>query len=74
MKGDKNTLSGLRREFDTLVNAFDEHPDQPDVDWERSKRITELQEQRLYEELSKPHDTPGNPTCNVNDLMDEILS
>ena len=67
-------MSDLRRELDTLVNAFDERPDQPDVDWERYKRITELQEQRLYEELSKPHNIPGSPTCNVNDLMDEILS
>ena len=42
-------MSELRRELDTLVNAFDEHPDQPDVDGERYKRITELQEQRLFE-------------------------
>ena len=33
-----------------------------------------LQEQRLYEELSKSHNLPGNPACNVNDVMDEILS
>ena len=29
----------------------------PDVDWERYKQITELQEQRLYEELTKPHNS-----------------
>ena len=39
-----------------------------------SKLRTELQEQRLYDELSKPHNNPGNPACNVNELMDEILS
>ena len=43
--------STLRTELDAMVNAFDDHPD---VDWERYKQITELQEQRLYEELSKP--------------------
>ena len=53
--------------------CFDDHPHHPDVDWGRYDRITELQEQRLYEELSKPHNTPGNPACNVNDVMDEIL-
>ena len=39
-----------------------------------SKLRTELQEQRLYDELSKPHNNPGNPARNVNDLMDGILS
>ena len=33
----------------------------------------ELPEQRLYEELSKHHNTPGNPACNVNNVMDEIF-
>lgn len=66
--------STLRTELDVMMNAFDDHPDHPDVDWGRYDRITELQEQRLYEELSKPHNTPGNPACNVNDVMDEILS
>ena len=57
-----------------MVNAFEEHPEQPDVDWDRYNEITELQEQRLYEELSKPHNNPGNLACNVNELMGEILS
>ena len=29
----------------------------PDVDWERYKQITEFQERRLYEELTKPHNS-----------------
>ena len=66
--------STLRTELDAMVNAFDEHPEHPDVDWDWYNEITELQEQRLYEELSKPHNNPGNPACNVNDVMDEILS
>lgn len=66
--------STLRNDLDTMMGAFGGHPEHPDVDWERYDRMTKLQEQRLYEELSKPHNTPGNPTCNVNDLMDEILS
>ena len=61
-------------ELDVLVNAFEEHPEHPDVDGERYNEITELQERRLYEELSKPHNHPGNPACNVNDVMSEILS
>ena len=67
-------MSDLRRELDTLVNAFDEHPEHPSVDWKRYSEITRLQEQRLYEELTRPHDIPGNPACNVNELMEEILS
>ena len=66
--------STLRNELDALVNAFDEHPEHPDIDWERYRQITELQEQRLYEELTKPHNVPGNPVCDVNELMTEILS
>ena len=66
--------SKLRSELDAMMNAFEEHPEQPSVDWESYDKITELQEQRLYEELSKPHNIPGNPACNVNELMDEILS
>lgn len=61
----------LRNELDAMMNAFDGHPH---VDWERYKRITELQKQRLYDEPSKPHNIPSNPTCKVNDLMDEIQS
>lgn len=57
----------LRIELDTMMNAFDGHPD---VDWEHYKRITELQEQRLYDEPSKSHNIPSSPTCNVNYLMD----
>ncbi len=64
----------LRTELDAMVQAFDEHPNHPDVNWEQYNWITGLQERRLYEELSKPHNNPGNPACNVNDLMDEILS
>ena len=66
--------SKLRTELDAMMNAFEEHPDQPDVDWDRYKEVTDLQEQRLYDELSKPRNNPGNPACNVNELMDEILS
>lgn len=66
--------SKLRNELDALMNAFDEHPDHPDVNWERYERIGALQEQRLYEELTKPHNVPGNPACDVNELMGEILS
>ena len=66
--------SKLRSELDAMMNAFEEHPEQPDVDWGRYNEVTELQEQRLYDELSKPHNNPGNSACNVNDLMDEILS
>ena len=62
--------STLRTELDAMVNAFDEHPD---VDWDRYNETTELQEQRPYEELSKPHNNPRNPFCNVNDVMDETL-
>ena len=39
-----------------------------------SKLRTELQEQRLYDELSKLHNNPGNPACNLNDLMDGTFS
>ena len=67
-------MSDLRGELDALVNAFDEHPEQPSVDWNRYSEITQLQEQRLYEELTKPHNIPGNPACDVNELMKEILS
>ena len=44
-------MSDLRRELDAMVNAFDEHPEQPSVDWKRYSEITRLQEQRLYEEF-----------------------
>ncbi len=66
--------STLRTELDAMRNAFDDHPHHPDVDSGRYVRITALQEQRLYEELSKPQNMPGRPTRNVNDLMDETLS
>ena len=49
-------------------------PEHPDVDWEHYKQITELQRQRLFEELSKPHNVPGNSACDVNELMYDILS
>ena len=52
-------------ELDAMVNAFEEHPGQPAVDWDRYNEITELQEQRLYEEFSKPHNNPGNPACRI---------
>lgn len=38
------------------------------------KRIGASQGQSLYEDLSKPHDIPGKPTRNVNDMMDEFPS
>ena len=63
--------STLHTELNAMMNAFEE---QPAVDWESYDRITALQEQRLYEELSKPHNIPGNPACNVNELMEDILS
>ena len=56
------------------LNAFDGHPDQLSVNWKCYEEVTELQEQRLYEELFKPHNHPGNPAYNVNDLMNDILS
>ena len=37
----------LRNELDAQVNAFEEHPEQPAVNWERYNEIIELQEQRL---------------------------
>lgn len=64
----------LRTELDTMMNAFDDHPEHPDVEWGHYKQITELQRQRLYDELSKPHNVPGNPACDVNELMYDILS
>jgi hypothetical protein len=68
------TMSDLRSELDAMVNAFDEHPEHPSVDWQRYSEMTKLQEQRLYEELATPHNVPGNPTCSLDDLMDKILS
>ena len=63
----------LRNELDAMMNMFDEQPEQREVDWKRYKQITELQEQRLYEELSKRHYALGTLACDVNELMNAIL-
>ena len=53
--------SKLRTEQDAMVNTSEERPELPDMDWDRYKEVTELQEQRRSMNCRNPTTTRAIP-------------